>query len=273
MGTGRGAKQQAAKRGAAPRRRTLLIGAAAALVLLAAAGGALWYATRGDAAPRTLRAVVVDQLAQTDKNPAFISGTIDTLKSAGYVVDYVPPEQVTVEFYRTLPTKHYDLVILRSHSTSDRTSVDTATGAVTKSHLVALFTNEVYSTSSYTDEQRANQLAKAYYPTDPQGTRYFSIDPDFLRVAAAGRFAGSTIVLMGCAGLSTDTMASAFRDKGAATFISWDAEVTAAHTDKAAEALVRHLVTDRLPAAEAVAKTMAEVGPDPQFGAKLLAYP
>ncbi len=79
--------------------------------------------------------------------------------------------------------------------------------------------------------------------------------------------------MMGCEGLLTDTTARAFIERGAETYISWDETVTAAHTDAATSALLEHLLIDGLSPAEAVERTMAELGPDPVFESRLLAYP
>ena len=38
------------------------------------------------------------------------------LRDAGYSVSYYQGEQVTVDFYRELAARNYDLVILRVHS-------------------------------------------------------------------------------------------------------------------------------------------------------------
>ena len=45
------------------------------------------------------------------------------------------------------------------------------------------------------------------------------------------------------------------------------------HTDAAAEHLLRHLLVDGLTTQGAVARTMAEVGPDPDYESRLLVYP
>jgi hypothetical protein len=49
--------------------------------------------------------------------------------------------------------------------------------------------------------------------------------------------------------------------------------VSAQHTDAATELLLRHLVAEGADADEAVALTMADVGPDPDFGSRLVSQP
>jgi hypothetical protein len=88
-----------------------------------------------------------------------------------------------------------------------------------------------------------------------------------------GRFDGATIVLMGCDGLIADTTAEAFVRKGVRDVVGWNGRVSAKHTDAATESLLRHLLMDGLPTRDAVTQTMAEVGPDPEYGSTLLVYP
>jgi len=79
--------------------------------------------------------------------------------------------------------------------------------------------------------------------------------------------------MLGCDGLITDATAAAFVHKGAKTVVGWSGRVLAEHTDAAAEHLLRHLLADGLTPQGAVARTMAEVGPDPEFKSVLRLYP
>jgi hypothetical protein len=68
-------------------------------------------------------------------------------------------------------------------------------------------------------------------------------------------------------------MAEAFVRKGAGAFVSWDDLVSTDHTDAATERLLHYLVVEKRTLSEAIAQTMAEIGPDPSYGSKLLVYP
>src|SRR4030042_6800376 len=64
----------------------------------------------------TLKAAIVDHLSLSHPNQAFVKECSETLKKAGYTVDYYKGEEVTVEFYRNLPALEYDLIVFRVHS-------------------------------------------------------------------------------------------------------------------------------------------------------------
>jgi hypothetical protein len=181
----------------------------------------------------------------------------------------LPGEEVTVDFYRTLPTHDYDLIILRVHS-GIAEETDLTTGETTKREYVSLFTGEPYSRDKYPEEP-IGRLGKAtYYEGAPP---LFGIGPDFITHSMRGSFDKTLIVLMGCDGLRSQRTAQAFLDKGASAFVSWSKAVSASHTDAATERLLEKLVIDGLPVRDAVAQTSAELGPDPSYGAELRVLP
>ena len=98
---------------------TALLAGGCALIVVLAGALALVLMTGGDdsaANDGVKRAVILDQLSLTQPNPDFISQVRGTLAAAGYTVEYIAGEDVTVDIYRSLPDRGYDLVILRVHA-------------------------------------------------------------------------------------------------------------------------------------------------------------
>jgi hypothetical protein len=247
------------------RRALLGIGAAVAALVLAIAGYVAASGQLGggsDEPSGPLTAAIVDQLSLTAPNPEFVRHATETLEKAGYRVDYYPGEQVTVDFYRSLPTLHHDLVILRGHSARlqeewEGTTIDE----------VILFTNEPYDEKKYVNEQELGRLSIARYHKDSD--KLFGIAPGFIEHSMEGNFNGATVILMGCEGLGSEATADAFVSMGAESIISWTGLVSATHTDRATEELLRLLVAEDQSPDKAVAGTMAEVGPDPTYDSEL----
>ena len=212
-----------------------------------------------------LRAVIVDQLELTQPNPEFVSNTQGMLTEAGYTVDYISGEDVTVDFYRTLPEKDYDIVLMRVHA-GITTEVDQATGERTGTEYVSLFTGEPYDETKYPQEQ-INRLGKARYT--PESDPLFGIGPEFVEDSMEGDFGDALVVMMGCDGLRSQRTAEAFLDKGASAFVSWSKPVSAPHTDTATEKLLQKLLQDDLPLEEAVETTASEIGADPTYDGEL----
>lgn len=245
--------------------------AATAVCAVAIASGALlsWLLLFRSGAssqpPGPPTAAIVDQLSFNVPNPDFAQQTTALLEQAGYKVDYYPYEQVNVDFYRRLSEHGYKVIIFRSHA--NRLQAEWHGKPIDE---VILFTSEPYDRSKYVGDQAANRLVIAQYAKG--GDEYFGIAPDFFN-KAIGNFKGATIVMMGCEGLLSTRTAAAFVDLGAKTYISWDASVTATHTDAATAALLQHLLIEKRSASDAVALTMTDVGPDPVYGSRLAVYP
>jgi hypothetical protein len=187
------------------------------------------------------------------------------MAEAGYLVDYIPGEQVTVDLYRSLPKRDYDLVVLRVHA-GITTEIDASSGERLETEYVSLFTGEPYSEGKYPEEE-LNRLGKASYYEG--ASPLFGIGPEFVTHSMEGRFDGALIVMMGCDGLKSQRTAQAFLDKGASAFVSWSQPVSASHTDTATKQLLERLLIQGLPTAEAVRETALEVGPDPVYEAEL----
>jgi len=62
------------------------------------------------------RAVIVDQLSSFRENEAFITEVTGELEDYGFEVDLYQGDNITVDFYRQLPTHGYKLIIFRAHS-------------------------------------------------------------------------------------------------------------------------------------------------------------
>ena len=220
--------------------------------------------------PSQPTAAIVDHLSLTWPNQTFTQTATNTMKEAGYTVDYYPGEEVNVELYRNLPTHGYGLIILRVHSTA--TEIE---GPQLVRGPVTLFTSEPYSKTKYVPEQLTNQLQMAVYSREDleRGITYFCIRPPFVTNSMIGRFQNTIIIMMGCEGLDNTLMAKAFVEKGAKVYISWNHKVSASHTDLATTHLLQHFLVEELTLKEAVRETFKEVGFDPTFKSRLIYYP
>ncbi|MGA3191943.1 MAG: hypothetical protein ABSD73_05445 [Candidatus Bathyarchaeia archaeon] len=212
----------------------------------------------------TPKIAIVDQLSAQWPDPEFNQTVQGILNQTGLKVDYYPSQDVTVDFYRNLPSQNYKLIIFRVHSTAE-------TGAKDMPPWVVFFTSENYSGTAHVSEQSDMRVVYVKFPDVAQ--LYFGITPTFVENSTEGKFNDTTIIAMGCDGLNKTSMAEAFIEKGAKAYISWNGFVSADHTDEATECLLRHLVTENQTVEEAVKETMNEVGPDPTDKSVLMFYP
>ena len=268
------------------RHRQLLRAGVLAVAFAVAVGVGPWM-WRPAARPAPLRAAIIDELGVTDPNPQLIEASRGTLAQAGYKVDVYEGDQVTVDLFRDLPSRGYQLVIVRGHSAGETSKVDPVTHVTTQTPLVSLFTSELYSTRDYVDDQRSLrldvvQISHSYpegafgngvHVANPPNTSYFGITPSFMELSARGRFKGTTVLLMGCDAVGSEGMARALIEKGAGVVAGWDGQVSVGHTDEALSHVLQHVIVEGLAPRDAVIATMKEIGPDPAFGSKFVAYP
>ena len=268
--------------GGARRFRVWAVLIVVALAVALAAAGVIFMLAGGSGGRSQLRAAIVDQLGNRIPNPSFVENATATLKEAGYTVDYYAGDEATVELYRDLPTHDYDIVIWRAHSAvpnkdlSLPTDVDPLIIERVMSKIgndVLLFTSQPYDGTAYLEEQKVMRLFPVVYGGDSASDTYFAISSGFVEASMRGGFDHTTIILMGCSSLASEKTAAAFVDRGAGAVIGWSDTVSPEHTDAATERLLQYLLKDSLPTAEAVEKTMAELGPDPSYGAVMRSYP
>ena len=216
--------------------------------------------------PEPRKAALVDQVALTNPNPEFTDQALAYLREAGFSTDVYEGEEITVEFFRTLPAQGYQLILFRSHATNILN--ETIPGGP-----VFLFTSELYDKNRYVKEQLANRIGRARVLYDPSTSSghgdnsplYFAIVAGFVRQDMVGRFDDTLIIIGGCQSLGTPDLAQAFIERGASAVIGWNDWVDLSHNDQALLHLLRGLTTEKLTLEQAVRKTMNEIGPDPAY--------
>ncbi|KKK77319.1 hypothetical protein LCGC14_2854800, partial [marine sediment metagenome] len=222
-------RKKARRRGRLRRKLAALAAAliAAAVLLAFSPLGQQFRGLATPGPPPVPSAAIVDQTSTYDANPEFVAAATDTLEAAGYVVDYYPGEQVTVDLYRELPAHGYDLILLRVHSA--RVREDEHGKPIDE---VVLFTSEPYTRGKHLQEQATGGLALALYHEG--GDPLFGIRAGFVTSSMRGDFNGATVIMMGCNGLtSVNATAMAFLGRGAESFTSWDDLISWGHSDAA----------------------------------------
>ena len=247
-------------------KRHLLIFVALSLLItpaLTSCGG--YSSTDHDSQPK---AAIIDQLYCLKPAPAFVEKARGILEAYGFTVDVWQGDEVTVSFYRELPTYGYKLILFRAHlgilclvSESEVVPVE----------VTGLFTAEEYTTTKHVVEQLTGRVYEGEmteeFPT------VFTISPRFVTDSMKGDFDNTAILMMGCASSYLDDMATAFVEKGASVYLGWSATVTSEYVDGATLKLIDSLCTRKLTVEQATSETMSEAGPDPYYHAGLKYYP
>jgi hypothetical protein len=213
-------------------------------------------------------AAIIDQLYSMQPNQAFINKSTEILEAYGLKVDLYQGDEVTVDLCGKLPSYGYEVIIFRAHAGLLFHEEDSQ--AVVR-EATCVFTNEPYSERKHISEQLNGELAKARvaegYPT------VFAVGARFTKHSMEGEFGNTAIIMMGCNCLHLTDLALAFYEKGASSYLAWDGLVELEYVDVATITLLEKLLSEELSLQEAVEETMAEKGPDPNYGSLLKYYP
>ena len=240
------------------KRRSLLVLLVVSLIVLTSV---LYISTHRKPSSGTGReAVIVDGLSDEFPNPMLIRDVINLLEGEGYQVDVYNCSSVTVEFYGSLPSMGYELILLRIHSAP--MDGGSKPGA-------ALFTYEP-PPGKYMVEQLMGWVRIARTLT--RGDRFYAVTPSFMREGMEGEFDHTVLFMMSCYGFVDDTLPKIFIEKGASAFVGWTERVTPEHMDRATLILLEKMLVEGFSMIDAVRYTMEEVGADPSYGGRLDVY-
>ena len=210
------------------------------------------------------RAAIVDQLYILQPNQAFIDQATAELEAFGFEVDVYQGEEVSVKLYRELPQYGYKLIIFRAHSGLMQRGEDSQLEVKRATYL---FTAEAYKQTKYVREQLDDQILPAEMVED--FPLVFAVNSKFVLESMEGRFEDTVIIMMGCSTTYLDDMATAFILRGASSYLGWDGSVGLDYVDRATANLIINLCDKEMTIEQAV----AEIGPDPDWGAGLRYYP
>lgn len=235
-----------------------------ALLILILSGLVLASGCSVEEQPLENKAAIIDQLYDLENDTEFISGIMDILSRKGLEVDYFKGEEITVDFYRSLPSRGYKIIIFRAHT-------GLLGGGPGQSEIrTYLFTSQAYSENSETFDQMTNRLGQGRYD---MGKPLFAVNADFVVKSSHGSFNGAAVIMMGCSSLKNDDMAQAFVNKGASLYTGWNESVDLDYVEQATLTLLNNLYRENNTIENAVAQTMEEAGPDSESEAEMKYYP
>ncbi len=185
----------------------------------------------------SMKAVIVDQLAQDSPNPAFRDSVTTLLSDYGFNVSYY--NNTDVEFFTHLAESAWGLIILRAHMAERLQRLENGTEVPV---AVDMFTSESYDAAKHVAEQNAQLVSRG--ELNYSGTKYyFAITPLFIQ-RLQGAFPQSFIVATGCSALKPGLtqLANAFVSKGSKVFIGWTDFVSSYYSDEQTVKVIQELV-------------------------------
>jgi len=221
--------------------------------------------------PRQL-AAIIDQLHDSIPNKPAQQKALKYLENAGYDVDLYTTKDITVDFYKKLPSMNYKFIYIRTHSVE----------VVELQNSTLLFTGEKYDVNKYIMEQLSGQihrgvpiyeqlLADEMIKNDqslPDKT-YFMIGSKFMDELATGEFPQSVIIIGGCESLRTKDMAISLMSRGASEVIGWDRTILTTENDHVMLALLEEVLINKIGFYDAVPLVMQKFGSNLHYSSQL----
>jgi len=223
-----------------------------------------------DKQPKQL-AAIIDQLNDIVPNKRHQQKALEYLESAGYAVDVYTTEDITVDFFKKLPSMNYKFIYLRTHSL-EVAKLENAT---------FLFTGEKYDVNKYILEQLSGQVRKAIPINDQlpdemiknatlyEESMYFTIGSKLMDELMIGEFPQTVIIIAGCESVRVLDLAKSLLFRGASSVVGWDRSINSMENDRAMIALLEEVLINKTGIYDAVISVMGEFGPDLQYSSEL----
>jgi len=215
-------------------------------------------------ATKIKKAVIIDQLYLDFPNESFQENATKILMQAGYEVDLVTTEDITVDFYKQLPTMDYEFIVMRTHSLAiygDKPSS-------------WIFTGEMYSDKKHTLDTMSgllspgvpffinDELERQMTYSEAAKQRQFMIGSKLIDESMEGTFPGSIIVMGGCETMAYTHLADSFIDRGASLVVGWNELVGARQNDNTIMLLLEEILVNGLEVDEAIDSVMKDFSKD-----------
>ncbi len=207
------------------------------------------------------KAVIIDQLHNDKPNESFQKNVTKYLEVGGYEVDLYTTDDITVDFYKKLPSMNYEFIVIRSH----------ALGVGTVEESESLFTGEKYNEYKYLEEQFLGHVGKGvpYLPEQVEqlgglealsDQTYFVVGSRLIDEQMIGSFPSSTIVLGGCETVEGKLIADSLLQRGASEIIGWDRLVSSHDNDRIIMQVLEETLVNGVEINEAIQLVMEEQG-------------
>ncbi|MCZ6582216.1 MAG: hypothetical protein O6761_03475 [Thaumarchaeota archaeon] len=220
--------------------------------------------------PRQL-AAIIDQLDDLVPNKAFQQKAQEYLENAGYDVDVYTTEDITVDFYKKLPSMNYKFIYIRTHSFE----------IPRDDNNTYLFTGEKYDINKYIQEQLFDQVSEGMpiYGEElmqPQESNelvedqtYFVVGSKLVDELMVGEFPQTLIVIGGCESVRKHDLAKSLIIRGASAVVGWDRSIGSMENDLVMIALFEEILINKINISDSIVSVMEKFGPGLQYSSEL----
>jgi len=220
--------------------------------------------------PRPL-AVIIDQLHDSIPNVYFQEKATQYLELAGYQVDISTTKDITIDFYKNLPSMNYKYIVIRTHGLEDPKY----------NNGTFLFTGEKYTVNKYISEQLSGQIGKGapIYELERSQIKekeqnldermYFLVGSKLVDELMVGKFPDSIILIGGCESVRNKDLAKSLILRGASEIVGWDRTIGSIENDRIMLAFLEKTLVDKEKIQDAVIELNDKYSSELQFSSEL----
>ncbi len=205
------------------------------------------------------KAAIIDQLHNDKPNKNYQQNVTKYLETAGYEVDLFTTDDITVDFYKKLPSLNYEFIVIRTHSLG--------IGEVEESS--SLFTGEIHSDYDHIQEQYSRLVGNGvpFLPREVEelggldalkDETYFVVGSKFIDEAMLGTFPQSKIILAGCETTQGTQLAESLLYRGASEVVGWDGLVSSRQNDEVIMQVLEETLVNGIELEDAVESVMQQ---------------
>jgi len=196
------------------------------------------------------KAAIIDQLHNDKPNTSYQQNVTKYLETAGYEVDLFTTDDITVDFYKKLPSLNYEFIVIRTHSLG--------IGEVEESS--SLFTGEIHNDYNHIQEQYSRIVGNGvpFLPDALKDETYFVVGSKFIDEAMLGTFPQSKIILAGCETTQGTQLAESLLYRGASEVVGWDGLVSSRQNDEVIMQVLEETLVNGIELEDAVESVMKQ---------------
>jgi len=205
------------------------------------------------------KAAIIDQLHNEKPNENYQQNVTNYLESAGYEVDLFTTDDITVDFYKKLPSLNYEYIVIRTHSLG--------IGEVEESS--SLFTGELHNNYDHIPEQYSRLVSHGvpFLPGEIdelggwdalQNKTFFVVGSKFIDEVMLGTFPKSKIILAGCETTQGNHLVKSLLLRGASEVVGWDGLVSSRQNDEVILQVLEETLVNGIELEDAVESVMKQ---------------
>jgi len=209
--------------------------------------------SQGDILSQSIRkAAILDQLYDDFPNESFQNKATEYLEAAGYQVELYTTDEITVDFYKELPSLNYEFIVLRTHGgpgeEGGSTTLTTGEKFRENIHLKEILNEQIGASIPII------RMAEIQGESDEviRENSYFDINSKLVDNAMEGRFSDTVLVIGGCSALNSTMLAESFVSRGASSVVGWSGLVGDKDNDRITLQFLKEVLVNEIEIDEAV---------------------